>query len=416
MLQSKRDYILKLYDMPLISFSTEISKLGTRTTRIKEIDEKYRHLFPMPLIHGLDGEKLENWLESRTIPKNRQFVEQILATAGLSVGDTFGILDVCKGLSVNDSFWVVPEGDTQTYDEANLYENPLDETLALVAYTGYSSTQKHRLGLSGEWTTDGQFPKAWRRKDDRLYLFKGGSEGFANAGMEPYSEFLAFQLAAAMGVNAVSYDLEMWKDKLASVCPLMNHKDTAFVPFWAAAGESHFPRTLAVAGEATAEIFEAFRTMAVFDALICNVDRHANNYGFFRDNQTGRVTGFAPLFDHNLSLFCRDMESDFGNWEERANTVMLPRTGNLSFYGECENVMGEMQHELLRKVLGFQFHNHPRYPIPESRLEALNRYIRNRCMELLRIPVVNEQELRRMLAEEAGRREGVVPLLELLDR
>ena len=94
----------------------------------------------------------------------------------------------------------------------------------------------------------------------------------------------------------------------------------------------------------------------------------------------------------------------------------MPRTGNLSFYGECEIVMGEMQHELLRKVLGFQFHNHPRYPIPESRLEALNRYIRNRCMELLRIPVVNEQELRRMLAEEAGRREGAVPLLELLDR
>lgn len=416
MICSKRDYVLKLYDTPLISFSTEVSRLGVRTTKIKEINETCRYLFPMPLIYHLTGESLEDWLESRTIPKNRKFVEQILATADLSVGDTFGILDVCKGLSVNDSFWIVQEGDVQTYEEANLYENQLDETLALVAYTGYSSTQKHKLKLSSEWTTDGQFPKAWRRMDDQLYLFKGGSEGFGNAGLEPYSEFLAFQLAEAMGVNAVSYHLEMWKDKLASVCPLMNDKDTAFVPFWMAAGESHFPKTLAVAGEATEDIFEDFRTMVVFDALICNIDRHANNYGVFRENRTGRVIGFAPLFDHNFSLFCRDLEMDFANFEQRANTAMMPRTGNLSFRGECEIVMGPRQHELLRNVLGFQFKNHPQYPLPDARLEALNRYIRNRCIELLKIPVVREQELKRILREEFNRREGKVPLLELLER
>lgn len=140
MIPNKKEYVLKIYDTPLLSFSTEVSALGTRTTKITEINETYRHLFPMPLIYELTGERLENWLESRTIPKNRQFVEQILATAGLAVGDTFGILDVCRGLSVNDSYWIVPRGDAQTYTEANLYENELDETLALVAYTGYTST------------------------------------------------------------------------------------------------------------------------------------------------------------------------------------------------------------------------------------------------------------------------------------
>jgi hypothetical protein len=44
------------------------------------------------------------------IPKNRTFVEEILKTLGLSVGNTKGIIDVCKGLSLNDSFWVAPKG------------------------------------------------------------------------------------------------------------------------------------------------------------------------------------------------------------------------------------------------------------------------------------------------------------------
>lgn len=42
------------------------------------------------------------------IPKNRAFVDEILKTVGLSHNDTKGIIDVCKGLSLNDSYWVVP--------------------------------------------------------------------------------------------------------------------------------------------------------------------------------------------------------------------------------------------------------------------------------------------------------------------
>ena len=43
------------------------------------------------------------WLEKRVIPKNRMFVNEILKTLGLSANDTQGIIDVSKGLSLNDS-------------------------------------------------------------------------------------------------------------------------------------------------------------------------------------------------------------------------------------------------------------------------------------------------------------------------
>lgn len=393
-----KEYVLKIYDTELVRFAAKNDIFGELEIEIKDVNEKSRNLFPMPLIAKTTNDTVKEWLKGRTIPKNRQFVNEILATAGLTYGDTLGIIDVCKGLSINDSFWVDEVGKNQQFANINLFENELDEALALVAYTGVNSKQKHDIGLSTEWTMSGQFPKAWRRIDGRLILYKGGTEYFANAGMEPYSEYFASQLANAMGIDAISYGLDKWKGKLASTCELFNTKDISFVPFWQVTGESRFPRNLTAGLVIDEDIFETMRTMTVFDALICNVDRHAGNYGFMRDNKTGNVLGFAPLFDHNLSLFARDLESDFKNWSQRANEVMLPRTSNLTFIEECKLVMGEKQHEMLRKVIGFKFINHDKYSIQSNRLDALNSYLENRVSELLQIPVVDEKILKGELA------------------
>ena len=72
--------------------------------------------------------------------------------------------------------------------------------------------------------------KAWRFiENDGIYLYKGGTEGFANSGKEPYSEYYACQIAKAMGLNAVEYDLENWKGILASKCKIFTDIDTSFV-------------------------------------------------------------------------------------------------------------------------------------------------------------------------------------------
>ena len=49
---------------------------------------------------------------------------------------------------------------------------------------------------SPEYTTNGALPKCWRRIGGEIVLFKGGSEGAANTGREPQSEFHAAQVAA----------------------------------------------------------------------------------------------------------------------------------------------------------------------------------------------------------------------------
>ncbi|NCD04187.1 MAG: hypothetical protein EOM00_14580 [Clostridia bacterium] len=62
----------------------------------------------------------------------------------------------------------------------------------------------------------------------KIMLYKSGTEGFANSGKEPYSEFYACQIAAAMGINAVKYNLSVWKGKLCSTCELFTDIDTIF--------------------------------------------------------------------------------------------------------------------------------------------------------------------------------------------
>lgn len=399
---SQKRYELRLQDEVLLVFTAARDPFGTVSVSVDEVVTSNLRLLPLPLWpDSRSGERLLSWLETRVIPKNRRFVDQILAQAGVTDDSTFGILDVCLGLSVNDAYWVVPHGFDGTWADYNLFENDLDEALALVAYTGYTTSQRHKAGLSSEWTTDGQFPKAWRRVDGELCLYKGGTEGFANSGMEPYSEFFAAQAAEAFGVPHVSYDLEEWKGRLASVCPLMHDASTAYVPFWTAAQQSLFPAALEAARRISEDAFDALRTMYVFDALVCNTDRHANNFGFLRNNLTGELVGMAPLFDHNLALFPSDMEQDYTSWP-RQGSVRRPAGSNLTFDSVARLVMSEKHHEALRGMIDFRFSNHPVYPVPEKRLEALNRYVSQRVRQLLEINPVDERDL-------VGELRGVLP-------
>lgn len=389
----ERRYELRVYDRVLVEFTVRTDDFGEASVRIDEVDFSARLLLPLPLAaQPTSGEALDEWLASRVIPKNRRFVDQILSQADVSDRSTFGIIDVCLGLSVNDAYWVVPQGFSGAWAQYNLYENQLDEALALVAYTGCTTGQRRKTGLSTEWTTDGQYPKAWRRIDGKLFLFKAGTEGFANSGMEPYSEYFASQVAAALGISHVAYGLEKWKGRLASVCELMHDGDTSFVPFWTATRQASFPATLAAAQRVSSKAFDCMCDMHLFDALVCNTDRHANNYGFLRSSETGAVEGFAPLFDHNLALFPGDMESDFSSWSQQG-AVRRPSGSNLSFGEVAALVVAERHHEALRAMLDFEFCNHPLYPVPEQRLAALNAYIAARVRQLLALHPVRPREL-----------------------
>ena len=391
----EQEYMLRLYDRDLLSFSLAEQGIEGLKAKLLWVNEEHKHLLPLDM--ELSDAGVLKWLQKRVIPKNRAYVAEILKTFGLSINDTKGIIDVCKGLSLNDSYWVVPGDFSGTFAQYNLYENRFSEILSLVAYTGIGQSDA-TFTTSPELTTNGMLPKAWRFIEGKgIYLYKGGTFGAANAGKEPYSEFYASQVAQAMGLNAVSYELENWKGILASRCKLFTDIDTSYIPIGRIVREGGLKACLDYYEKLGPEAYEQIKSMLVFDAVIYNEDRHFGNFGVLRDNHSGAVTGSAPIFDNGLSLFNFAMPEDFKDLDSYAKTRGTPY--GISFETVCREVMGPVQMGQLRKLIGFTFQRHPRLNLPDDRLRAMERHMQKRVRQLLELTPVRRMPSARKPAE-----------------
>ena len=371
-------YELRLYDTVLLTFELVSGELGY-TANILNISNE-QELFPLDLKPTSEG--IMKWLGRRVIPKNRTFVEEILRSFGLSLGNTKGIIDVCKGLSLNDSYWIVPEGFYGKFADFNLYENRFSEILSLVAYTGVTQSDA-AFSTSPEFTTNGMLPKAWRFIDgEGIFLYKGGTSGFANTGKEPYCEFYASQVAAAMKLDAVHYDLENWKGILASKCKLFTDINTAFIPIGRIVKEGGISAVVKHYDGLGSQFSDAVRDMLIFDALIYNEDRHFGNFGLLRDSRTGKITAPAPIFDNGISLFSLAMADDYKNLDEYAKTRATVYTGT-TFERICQSIITARQTEMLRKMLNFSFTKHPKMNLPDEHLKAIEKHLRKRASQLI---------------------------------
>ena len=375
-------YSLQLYDDEILTFTLEEKGLEGLKAHILSVNTDMKNLFPLDLEVTDDG--VIKWLERRVIPKNRAFVDEILKTLSLSLNNTKGIIDACKGLSLNDSYWVVPSDFSSTFKEYNLYENRFSEVLSLVAYTGVG-TANQAFTTSPELTTQGMLRKAWRFiENDGIYLYKGGTEGFANSGKEPYSEYYACQIAKAMGLNAVEYDLENWKGILASKCKIFTDIDTSFVSIGRIVKTGGIKACLDYYQTLGNNFSESLKSMLVFDAVIYNEDRHFGNFGILRDNHTGKIISPAPIFDNGLSLFNYALDGDIKNLDAYAKTRSNPY--GVSYESICAEVMGTKQKSQLRKLIDFKFTRHPSINLPEERLTAIEKHLQKRVRNLLALP------------------------------
>ena len=375
------NYILKQFDKPLLKFSAT-TDTSEPEIQILWIDEGNRSLLPLDLT--LTPEGLSRWLRRRTIPKNRAYVHNLLAKCGLNLNRPLSIINICKGLSLNDCYWVVQEDNNDVFEKVNLYDNPFSNVLAELAFTGYGSSLRSSLFSSPEFTTNGMLRKCWRRIGGKVYLYKGGTEGASNTGFEPYSEFYAAQIAAAMGVRAIPYGLSCWKSVLCSTCELFTSKEYSYIPVGHLVTKGGMDAVKAYYESLGAEFMAALHEMLVFDAVICNVDRHFGNFGVMVDNRTNTVVSPAPLFDHGNSLFNFagiDAWSSDAALEDYIETL-APSVYD-DFLGTASAVLTPELREKLRHLLTFRFKKHSRYNLPEKRLRMIEKQVQKRARVLL---------------------------------
>lgn len=383
---------LKQYDKTILTFSLENKYLEGQECKIIKINQENINLLPIGVEPNSDS--LFSWIKSRVVPKNREFVSQILSKFGLASNDTIGILKLCKGLSLNDSYWIVEHDEKIKFQNYNLFDNSFSRTLSLIAYTGYGSNTAKGFTSSPEFTTNGMLRKCWRRINKKIYLYKGGTSGGCNTGNEPYSEFYASQIAKKMGVNAVSYNLTKWKNILCSTCELFTDINHSFVPIYRFVKKSNLVEVSKYLKTLGKEYYDAFVDMLVFDAVILNTDRHSGNYGLIVDNKTNKPVGFAPVFDNGNSLFSLAMPDEINEKYAKYKTSAF----DVPFDDIVKEFITNKQREKLRKLLNFKFEKHQKYNLPSKRILNLENFVQFQVKKFLNFwLVINKLSLKKFI-------------------
>ena len=374
-------YIIKHFDTELLKFSAEENS-SEPNIEVLWINEDKKHLLPIDM--EMNPDSIYRWIRHRTIPKNRAYVPNFLSKCGLSINRPMNIISVSKGLSLNDSYWVVEEGFDGTFDKYNLYDNRFSQILALIAFTGYGSSLRTSLASCPEFTTNGMLPKCWRRTDGKVSLYKGGTMGASNTGNEPYSEFYAAQIAKIICTTAVDYKLSKWKGELCSVCELFTSKEYSFMPVGRIVTKGGFEAVRAYYKSLGDEYVKALNEMIVLDAIICNTDRHFGNFGFLIDNATNEIVAPAPVFDHGNALFNFAGKSDLINDESLSDYAdsLMPCVYD-DFIAEAKAVMTPELQEKVRHLVNFKFKKNARYNLDNKRLKLIEKQVQKRAIALL---------------------------------
>lgn len=379
-------YTLKIYDEPLIKFNME----NRPTLKIFDITvlSSQINLFPEALKKEVTPETIREFLTQRIVPKNRTFVKNILEAQNLDYRDIKGIIDISKGLSLTDCYWITTN-DNLKFEDYNLYDNNFSEVLSLIAFTGYSSKVKG-IATSPEFTTDGALPKAWRRIEKEVFLYKGSTEYLkaSNGGNEPYSEYYICQLEDLLKIKHVNYNLEKWKGMLASTCKLFTSKNYAYVPIYLSSGLKDIDDIYKWC--CNNNFKNDFANMIMLDALTFNWDRHFGNFGVLKDNKTGEYVSFAPIFDNGAGLLSDapseifDDKNKFNDYYKNDKELQKSNYG-VDYRTLVKLYCNKTQVVLLRKVVNFKLTKHPKYNLSTERLALLNKMINDRAVELINI-------------------------------
>lgn len=374
--------ILKHRDTEVLRFEW----LEPQGVRIVSVNDAASRFLPLDMHGEATDEGLWRWLKHRVVPKHRAYIEDLLARLGLNAHDLRGIIRICRGLSLNDVFWVVEDGFSGRWKDYNLYENRFSDIVAAIAFTGGGPGVPDAWPSSPELTTNGMLAKCWRRRNGVVELYKSGTTGALNAGFEPYSEFYAAQLAEAMGIDFVPYGLSMFKGRLCSTCPLFTSDKYGYLP----AGRL-LSRAEALKDPRFADIF-------LLDAVIFNTDRHMGNFGYLIDNDTNEIVGAAPVFDNGYGLFSLatwQPGGAFNEFDDLRRFVSRVRPALyadwLKFHGSS---LSDEQIARVRRLHGFRFCRHKRYNLPAERLERIEDFTQKRIAQILEFGCAADEYLK----------------------
>lgn len=206
----------------------------------------------------------------------------------------------CKGVSIQDSYWIKEDNSTEKFYDVNIRKNKFTEIVDIALNGNNPSITVNEI--CPELTTHGLFRKAWIRQDDNLYLLKSDKH---SSNINTRMEVLASKILDCFEnkVDCVEYrgkirnttEGKIYIDK----CKNFVDEKHSFVEAWevieyCSTVGINFIDYLGYSSEAA--------SIPILDFILSNTDKHTQNYGFLMNNITGQIAKLAPIFDFNCAL------------------------------------------------------------------------------------------------------------------
>ena len=325
---------------------------------------------------------INTWIDSRKSSKHNAHLQKIMRQMGCD--DNEGFIRTTHAATINDTFWVKSDRESLTWEQVSLYSNQFTEAISRLAFEGVGLYVADFSSTSPELACEGSFRKCFRKEEQRgnfgsdIFIYKRGNE--YGAGLEPYCEMLASEIAAIISPeNYVPYNTVLLHGKLASKCNLFTNEQY---------GYASFSKLMKAKGlQDVFDYFESigasqtFREMLVVDSLCFNQDRHAGNYGVLFNNDTLEITCMAPIFDLNLSMLPYVSMSDFENIGDKLFEYAPVLGDDFTRIGQM--AMNDTLRDRVKTICDFSFAFRGDDTFTPDRIKAVEAVIRKQAAALL---------------------------------
>ena len=232
-------------------------------------------------------DNFRSWCANRVLTLDREYAKQILNACALSQAisekEKSKVALAYNCLSLRDSYWV-RKNKEEHWERLNLYENSLSNVCVDIALNGKNLTITNTYLIASDCSTDGVFPKAWVRRKDGFYLYKGDKQDSVTKEVE------ASIMLRSLGLSVLEYRYEEWDSQRVSASACFTSKEVGYV----SAGAYSWNQDLVNAVE---HFKKDFLQLVLATYLVGDADCHWGNWGFLFEYK--RLVGMVPVFDLN---------------------------------------------------------------------------------------------------------------------
>lgn len=238
------------------------------------------------------------WCATRVLTLDRKYAKEILNSIGMKQAvtdkDRAKIALTYRCASLTDVFWVREEGEKVSFEEINLYENHLSDIFIDITLRGKQYTVDS-TSLARDLSTNGCFPKAWKRKNKGFVLLKDGDKDAVER------ELLASKICQCFDVPQVIYEEGYFDGEKVTVSENFTSKEYSIASMETL--EIYLQNQDIKPKEYILKIDSYnYYMMNIIDYLVGNTDRHWGNWGVLVDNSNNQPICLHKLMDFNQSF------------------------------------------------------------------------------------------------------------------